>query len=73
MQTSPNNLCFSPPSLPDDDFDAGMNIPSGSLLFPFSYGVFARSNTTEHNSAHSFFCKLRAQVLNLRGIGLGVT
>lgn len=31
-----NKVCFSPPRLPDDDFDAQKNIPSGSLLFPFS-------------------------------------
>lgn len=31
-----NKVCFSLPRLPDDDFDAGKNIPSGSLLFPFS-------------------------------------
>lgn len=31
-----NKVCFSLPRLPDDDFDAGKNIPSSSLLFPFS-------------------------------------
>lgn len=36
LQTSPNKQRFSPPRLPDDDFDTGKNTPSGSLLFPFS-------------------------------------